>query len=771
MKKNKILMMFILSLVCFLLGAVGIACNNNSEKDNSKEEINISLNSNHIVLEEGTTFVLEVFGTDEVCTFTSIDNSIAQVSTDGTITAINKGKTFIVVSFPKLDKKVDCAVEVSESGYQIKLSVGNVVETIINSIVEVEAQVYKNGKLDDKKVDWAFEGDCAQMKFAENKATITTDKLGFGMLKAQVGDVVVSCQFSVYPTDVTPLETPTIVSHSCDEIVWASVENADAYLVRAGNGAWKRVAELSYDLSDEAELLEEYTFGIKAVCDDTSYLSSEALYIEISHNFDKGTYKDATATCVDKTDYVYTCQDCGREKVEFDVYGPHNYIDAYCNNCKQYYDTTLIYEYSTQLNGFIVVDGNRVYKEKVVIPSTYSDSEHGEQPVVSVAEYAFLSNTITKEIVLPDSVKYLERNAFIHCSSLKTVIMPGVTTLYRTVIDEDGIERFQFMEEEQTQVNYRTFYNCVSLEVVVVNPDFVIGADDFSYYPSSYKYNGQLKLYVASSDVKPLTIWAPTRNENYMIGGGTNLSYYCFQKEDTCGYWDYIDGVPTLKEHDFIDGVCSCGVFDSEGLTYEYVEYADKIGYKVNGQNYTGEVVNIKPYFNDGANGLHEVLFIGAFYGNTNIKKVIAPKTVKYMGLRSFKDCTSLETAIIPGVTNLYVTTSTGLEYLDRSTVGRDFSTFQNCINLEKVVLNPNLVIGGEFYYDEELYPNYDFKLKLYIDSSEERPLIVNESGWQFDNNMINGGKDLSYYYFRKANTPGYWDYVDGEPTYLPKIN
>lgn len=769
MKKNKILTLLIISIICFSLGILGIGCSSDAPQENNEiKDVVVTLNDNDLVLEEGSTFALVVSGTDKAYSFSSVDESIATVSTEGTITAVGMGKTFILVSIPELNKTINCAVEVTEDGYQVYLNLGESTSVTLNSKVEVVAQAYKNGALVNKNVEWTFDGTCAQVESTNNKAVLSANSVGKGTIKAKLNSAVASCEISVYPENVTALSTPVVTMKACDMIMWAPVENADAYMVKAGNKAWERVTETNYDLLEQADLLSDFTVCIKAVNDAMLYVDSEIAYEEFSHEFGEGEYLLAQATCKDETSLVYECKNCDRQKIEENVYGPHNYQDGYCSSCKQYYSPGLKFTYFDDFGGFIVTDAKTISQSKVLIPSTYTDAEHGTKPVVAIGNNSFQSNALIEEVIVPNSVKYMGHYAFWGCSSLKKVVMEGVTRIYLAELGPNKeLVNAVFIDSQETRSDLRTFYNCVSLETVVVNPDLILGGDEFAFEASKYPdYDYRLKLYVNSAEQKPLTIFGKNGTNN-MIGGGRALSFYCFRKADLCGFWDYIDGEPVFFPHTYKDGVCSCGITDPEGLSYEYVEYKDFTGYQVQDNGYKGEVVRIKSHFNDGVNGLHEVVLLKNFLKNTNIKKVIVPDTVKYLGLMAFNNCTSLEEVHIPGVTHLFVLTDGDSDLLTLDSTRRNFSSFYNCINLKKVVLNPNFIIGGnEFCYDKEKYPDYKPELKLYIDSSEIRPLVCHGTGTT--NYMINGGQDLSYYYFRKPNTPGYWDYVDGEPTYMP---
>ena len=103
---------------------------------------------------------------------------------------------------------------------------------------------------------------------------------------------------------------------------------------------------------------------------------------------------------------------------------------------------------------YAVAQGNTIYLEEIVIPSTYKGK------AVTVVEYRAFAGSNLKSITIPDSVTSIGEGAFYYCNSLTSVVIP----------------------DSVISIGEYAFYNCRSLTSVVI-PDGVseIGDEAFSY--------------------------------------------------------------------------------------------------------------------------------------------------------------------------------------------------------------------------------------------------------------------------------------------------
>ncbi|MBQ6263409.1 MAG: leucine-rich repeat domain-containing protein [Clostridia bacterium] len=102
----------------------------------------------------------------------------------------------------------------------------------------------------------------------------------------------------------------------------------------------------------------------------------------------------------------------------------------------------------------------------VVIPS--EDPADGS-PVTGIDVWAFRDNEIVRKIVVPDSVKTIEKNAFMYCSALEEIELPdsletlGDQAFYRC----SALKKVSVPEGLET-LGYATFMFCEALEEVVL---------------------------------------------------------------------------------------------------------------------------------------------------------------------------------------------------------------------------------------------------------------------------------------------------------------
>ena len=136
--------------------------------------------------------------------------------------------------------------------------------------------------------------------------------------------------------------------------------------------------------------------------------------------------------------------------------------------------------------------------ETVTIPSTLSDEEGNEYPVVSLYysnRNIFKSNrnTTIKNIIIPSSVTSIGNNAFAYCTGLKKITMPGTASI------GDG-----------------AFYKVTNVEEVTLT-----GQGAMPNYSSSYSYT---PWYQSRNKIQSITIGEGiTSVGDYVFYGNSNL--------------------------------------------------------------------------------------------------------------------------------------------------------------------------------------------------------------------------------------------------------
>lgn len=116
----------------------------------------------------------------------------------------------------------------------------------------------------------------------------------------------------------------------------------------------------------------------------------------------------------------------------------------------------LIDDYKIEINsnGNINIISYKGTDAEVVIPDNFDG-----YPVVSLGAGAFNGNTKLKSVVIPSSVKEIDRNVFYYCINLQSVTLGN------------SIE----------EIGYAAFYHCESLTTIVI-PDSVVSIGGSSFF-------------------------------------------------------------------------------------------------------------------------------------------------------------------------------------------------------------------------------------------------------------------------------------------------
>lgn len=92
-----------------------------------------------------------------------------------------------------------------------------------------------------------------------------------------------------------------------------------------------------------------------------------------------------------------------------------------------------------------------------------------------------------------------------------------------------------------------------------------------------------------------------------------------------------------------------------------------------------------------------KALHNGTFYGLKNVKEIILPKSMEYMGAKMFYNCKSLESFIIPqGITTISEGMFDGCEtlstiYISKAVKVIEKNAFRNCKNLKEIIYEGNI--------------------------------------------------------------------------------
>ena len=213
----------------------------------------------------------------------------------------------------------------------------------------------------------------------------------------------------------------------------------------------------------------------------------------------------------------------------------HEYENDVCVNCDAIDPHGIDYYFDEVLDGYVMKGVSATFTGTIIKPSAYyDDGIHSYKAIVAIKTLAFSYRKTIKQIVLPQTVKYIVGEGgdiFEECSSLQYVCLGGITSLFN-------------VEGKKTINN---FLNCVNLTKIVISPEYNGQNDRQQYYVTIPNYTAKLDVYVEGSK--------DDLSENFGIGTGQEFGYnnnmltdtiYYFSETYSKGCWYYKDGVPTL---------------------------------------------------------------------------------------------------------------------------------------------------------------------------------------------------------------------------------
>lgn len=202
---------------------------------------------------------------------------------------------------------------------------------------------------------------------------------------------------------------------------------------------------------------------------------------------------------------------------------------------------------------FASYNGNETYFE---IPAEYDGL-----PVVKIGRAAFLNNKVITSVVIPNSVKVIEVDAFAGCTGLSNIKIPdSVTSISETAFQ--GCDGVTSIIVEEGNVKYRSDGNCLietsSGAIVLGCEKSVIPQDGCATSISAYAFSGHSDL---TSIIIPSSITS-IGHGSFMFCtslasitfNGTKSQWLTIEKGD---YWNY--NTPDFVIH------CIDGDLDKDG--------------------------------------------------------------------------------------------------------------------------------------------------------------------------------------------------------------
>lgn len=395
-------------------------------------------------------------------------------------------------------------------------------------------------------------------------------------------------------------------------------------------------------------------------------------------------------------------------------------------------------------NGIYYVKDNQLYKRGDngdVIVTFFAALDANKtlrvpDGVATIPAYAFDVYNGVKKVILPESVKCIERDAFNSCYDLETVEMPAVEEIESWAFKTCHKLNYIKMPGTLTDIGSQVFRDCSALaeggltvdmsEVKAETTD--IGSLMF-YYMSGLLVNGEqgvhgIKKLILPSDMKEIP--------SGMFENCANLEWVTYYTGETDA-----EGNKILAGADKGNGV-----YLPEGLTYIHYEAfsgCSKITYAEIPASVTDFGTDATSSYYKGIFGdctaLEEVKFLGdtitalpvnSFLNCSALTKVNIPAAVTKIGEAAFSGCSSLQTLALPaavteipknaflncaklsgidtsaitffgqsafkgsGITEAVINVNVVTKYVGSTSVAVG-STFADCAELTKVTFGPDV--------------------------------------------------------------------------------
>ncbi len=394
---------------------------------------------------------------------------------------------------------------------------------------------------------------------------------------------------------------------------------------------------------------------------------------------------------------------------------------------------------------------------EVNVLEKFNDGAHGEKGVTIVKNGAFAENQQITKVILPSSITSLDGSVFQNCGKLQYVSMIGITDMAFLNLGKNGI----YAGASEDVITNNNFLGCTSLKYLVVNKAFNLFKDS----PDAQQFVGDAKcidLYVLGFEAESNVRVIGGKGNNGLLSGSI---YY--KVDDTaevkCGQWKFDENgeiVHGASAHNYIDGKCECGEYNTQGVVYEYD--ADKKVYYVGLNNSLSlSVVNILAKYNDGVHGELEVTYVrnAAFRWNTSITKVILPESIKQLEGGVFQGCENLEYVSMLGITDMaFLNLGKSGIYANESEDAVTNNNFHLSTKLKYLVVNKNFNLFRDSS-DAQQFPGDAKCIDLYVFGSETESNVRVTGG-------NNGLLSSNVYYYSETAVAGCWHYDEsGMPT------
>lgn len=414
----------------------------------------------------------------------------------------------------------------------------------------------------------------------------------------------------------------------------------------------------------------------------------------------------------------------------------HNYANGECTVCGRIDGGDVEYVYDSNSKTYAVkglIQGST--QVDITVLSEYNDGVNGKKDVTYVQQSAFSGNRFLTRVILPTSVTKLGAKAFEECRGLKVIDMRGVQTF-----------------EKQD-----TFLNNLSLEYVIISDS--LNYDKRQFHTSDTAWQPKTEVLVWGSGLYISDFRLTFHPDvNRLLTG--DVFYYTNDVQLSCGLWHYdTDGQIAISKHEYDGEVCTeCGAIDPKDLVFLFDSTNSHYVLAGHRKGFNQSTFVVPETFDDGVHSFFDVSEVGAraFIGVGEIKRLILPTTMSYLGDCSFFGCYNLEFVDMGG-----------MNYIGREPL----QVFTECKKLTKLLVDSTFTMEdfNIVYFTFKTYENrsecriMDFYVKAA--KKEDCSVFLNHPMEQLHLNTSSNMFNEVYMYSEtaKENT---WHYdQEGVPT------
>ena len=421
----------------------------------------------------------------------------------------------------------------------------------------------------------------------------------------------------------------------------------------------------------------DWVIDLKATCTEDgekSRVCSECQHKEVvvipafGHKYSDELTVEIKPTCSENGSKTRNCSVCGYTQKTILAATGHTIVNNFCTQCRAVND----FEYS-------VKDGEATITEylgtgtDVVIPSSIEGS-----PVTKIGYWAFYGNEYIKSVIIPDSVKAIDDEAFSFCENLSSITIG----------------------ENVTSIGYQAF------------GDTAYYFDDENW-EDGFLYIGK---YLIGSDPESVGACAFIRNGTEIIADFSVEQ--CYELEEIT--------IPDTVTHIGIEAFCYCEILSEINLSNNLINIGD---------NAFADCCISSIVIPDSV----KTIGMGAFSGCRNLESIVIPEGVMRIDDGAFAYCYNLADITLPNKeisigNNAFIDTTyfddednwnNGILYIGnhlikgyetvsgsltvkKGTLTIADSAFKNCNGLKVVKIPDSVKLIGDkaigYYYDEDLH-------------------------------------------------------------------